>query len=309
MLIGADAADDAGVCRLEVGRALIQTVDFFTPVVDDPYDYGQIAAANALSDVFAMGGRPLTALNILCVPEEHLRPETVRKILLGGAAKAREARCPIIGGHSVKSPEPIYGVAVTGIVDPRRLITNASARPNDHLLLTKPLGTGIVTTAIKEGLAPSALAHRAVSSMRRLNSVGPDLAERRLVRAGTDITGFGLLGHLASLCRQSGVGAQIDVSAVPVLGRGVWDLIGRGCIPGGTRRNLGSAESIADWLNVTEEQKLLLADAQTSGGLLLCVADRHLAGVLARLRAHDTASAARIGRIVRSSGNRILVKG
>lgn len=309
MLIGADAADDAGVYRLEAGRALIQTVDFFTPVVDDPYDYGQIAAANALSDVFAMGGRPLTALNILCVPEKHLRLEFVRTILLGGAAKAREAGCPIIGGHSVKSPEPIYGLAVTGIVDPRRLITNASARPNDHLLLTKPLGTGIVTTAIKEGLALSALARRAVSSMRRLNTVGPDLAERRLVRAGTDMTGFGLLGHLASMCRQSGVGAEIDVGAVPVLGRGVWDLIARGCVPGGTRQNLRCAEPATDWLNVSEEQKLLLADAQTSGGLLLCVPDRNLAGVLARLRAHETLSAARIGRIVRSSGNRILVKG
>ena len=169
--------------------------------------------------------------------------------------------------------------------------------------------TGIVTTGIKEGVAPAALAGRAVSSMRRLNSVGPDLAERRLVRAGTDITGFGLLGHLASLCRQSGVGAEIEARAVPILGRGIWDLIARGCIPGGTRKNLKCAQSTTDWLNVTEGQKLLLADAQTSGGLLLCVSESNLGRVLTRLRSDHALSVARIGRIVRSSESRILVKG
>jgi selenide,water dikinase len=185
LLVGASTADDAGVYRLPGRRngdsalALVQTVDFFTPVVDDPYAYGQIAAANALSDVYAMGGRPLTALNLLAVPPDRVPPDSIAQILRGGAAKAKEARCAIVGGHTIRNPEPIYGLAVTGLVHPKRIITNANARPGDLLVLTKPLGTGVVTTGIKRGLTGAALAKRAVTVMAKLNAVGAELAELR----------------------------------------------------------------------------------------------------------------------------------
>jgi L-seryl-tRNA(Ser) seleniumtransferase len=198
LLVGSATADDAGVYRIGRDRALVQTVDFFTPIVDDPFAYGQIAATNALSDVYAMGGRPLTALNIMGVPEELVPPEVIREILRGGAAKAKEAGCALLGGHTIRNPEPIYGLAVTGLVAPSRMMTNAAARPGDRLVLTKPLGTGIVTTGIKRGLTPPALARRTIALMSRLNTVGADVAERKLCRAGVDVTGFGLLGHLAS---------------------------------------------------------------------------------------------------------------
>lgn len=309
LLVGAATADDAGVFRLDRGRALVQTVDFFTPIVDDPFLYGQIAAANSLSDVYAMGGRPLTALNIVGVPEETVPPEVVARLLRGGAVKAKEAGCVVLGGHTIKNPEPIYGLAVTGLVHPRRLITNAAARPGDILVLTKPLGTGIVTTAIKRGLSPPGLAAKAIRSMRALNTVGATLAERRLVRAGTDVTGFGLLGHLGALCRASDLSAELRAGAVPVLGPGVWDLIAQGCVPGGTRANLKTAAAWTEFApGVADAQKLLLADAQTSGGLLLCVAKRRLAVVLTTLKRHQTLAAAVVGRIVKAGAVRIHVE-
>jgi selenide,water dikinase len=199
LLVGAATADDAGVYRLDSRRALVQTVDFFTPIVDDPFAFGQIAAANALSDVYAMGGRPLTALNLMGIPPDLVPAEIIARILQGGASKLAEAGCVLVGGHTIRNPEPVYGLAVTGLVSPRRLMTNAAARPGDILVLTKPLGTGIATTAIKRGLASGPLAKRAIALMARLNTVGAELAERGLVRAATDVTGFGLLGHLASL--------------------------------------------------------------------------------------------------------------
>lgn len=301
MLVGTATGDDAGVYRLNAHQALVQTVDFFTPVVDDPYRYGQIAAANSLSDVYAMGGRPLTALNILGVPSDELPPEVINTIVRGGVAKAREARCLIVGGHTIKNPEPIYGLSVTGLVNPRRLITNARARPGDYLVLTKPLGTGIVTTGIKRGLASPALARRAIAVMSHLNAVGALIAERGWVRAGTDVTGFGLLGHLGAICRASHVVAEIDVPQLPALGREVWHLVSQDCIPGGTRQNLKAAETLAEWSGVTESAKYLLADAQTSGGLLLCVPERHLTATLTSLRRHRTPCVAVIGRIRRGS--------
>lgn len=295
--------------RLDRDRALVQTVDFFTPIVDDPYLYGQIAAANALSDVYAMGGRPLTALNIVGMPDEQLPPAVIARILKGGQAKAAEAGCVVVGGHSIKNPEPIYGLAVTGLVHPRRLITNANARPGDWLVLTKPLGTGIVTTGIKRDVTPPALARRAVNLMRRLNVVGAELAERGLVRAGTDITGFGLLGHLGSLCRASGVGAELRASEVPTIARGVWDLLEAGCVPGGTKENLRTATGFTEFTReISEVQKLLLADAQTSGGLLLCVRPGKLEAVLACLAKAKVACAAVIGRIVKAAKPRIAVE-
>jgi selenide,water dikinase len=309
-LVGAATADDAGVYRLDARRALVVTVDFFTPIVDDPLLYGRIAATNALSDVYAMGGRPLTALNVLGVPPDRLPADTIAAILRGGAQQAIRARCVIAGGHTIQSPEPIYGLAVTGLVHPGRILTNAAARPGDWLVLTKPLGTGIVTTGIKRGLASPALVRRAVRVMSRLNDVGSELGERGWVRAGTDITGFGLIGHLAALGRASGVGAEVIASRVPVLGRRVWELVAQDCIPGGTRQNLSAAEAGTDWdEDVSDAWRHVLADAQTSGGLLLCVPERRLAQVLECLRQRRTLCAAVIGRILRAPAGRIRVRG
>ena len=298
VIVGSDVADDAGVFRLDRHRALVQTVDFFTPIVDDPFSYGAIAAANALSDVFAMGGRPLTALNIVGIPEQTLPPTIVAKILRGGLAKAREVGCAVIGGHTIRAPEPLYGMAVTGIVDPTKMMTNANARPGNLLVLTKPLGTGIATTAIKRGVASRKLQKKVIALMSAVNSVGAELAERGLVRAATDITGFGLIGHLSSMCRASNVSADVDPTSVPMIDEEIVDLIARDCVPGGTRDNLAGANSVVDWKKTKASERILLADAQTSGGLLLCVPKRNLGKVLSRLRKAGTPSAAIIGKIV-----------
>ena len=300
LLVGSATSDDAGVYRIDSERALVQTVDFFTPIVDDPRAYGQIAAANALSDVYAMGGRPLTAMNLLGMPTDKVPPPIIRRILKGGAAKVKEAGCALLGGHSIRNPEPIYGLSVTGIVNPDRTITNAKARPGDLLVLTKPLGVGIATTAIKQEVASPTLQRKAIRVMRALNTPGPELADRGFVHAGTDVTGFGLLGHLASLCRASGVGAEIEAAAVPVIGRDVLELIESGCVPGGTRTNLAAAEEIADFGDTAEALRVLLADAQTSGGLLLCVPPDRLMAVRDVLEAHRTPAKAVVGKVVRS---------
>ena len=308
LIVGANTADDAGVYRLGAGRALVQTVDFFTPIVDDPYTYGQIAAANALSDVYAMGGRPLTALNILGVPTDVVPPEAIAQILRGGAAKVKEAGCALVGGHTIRNPEPIYGLAVTGLVNPKRMMTNADARPGDVLLLTKPLGTGIVTTGIKRGITSRMLAAKTVSLMRRLNVIGAEIAEKGLVRAATDLTGFGLLGHLASLCRASKVRAILRASDVPVIGPEVWELIDQDCVPGGSRGNRKAADAVVDWGNSTHRQQTLLTDAQTSGGLLLCVAPKRLDAVLALLKRARTPCATVVGSIARMQGKLIRLE-
>jgi selenide,water dikinase len=299
VLVNSDTADDAGIYRLDRNRALVQTVDFFTPIVDDPYAYGQIAAANALSDVFAMGGRPLTALNIMGFPTDLVSPKTITSILRGGLQKAAEVGCAIIGGHSIRNPEPIYGLAVTGLVSPKQMLTNAKARAGDLLVLTKPLGTGIATTGIKRGLTSRALARKTVALMSKINSVGAKLAERGLVRAATDVTGFGLLGHLASMCRASGVSAKIDPERVPIIDHEIVDLIRPGCVPGGTRDNLKLARETVDWKKTNQPRRILLCDAQTSGGLLLSVAPRHLNAVLALLKRDGALSTAVIGQITR----------
>ena len=306
VLVGSNTADDAGVYRLDARRALVQTMDFFTPIVDDPFTYGAIAAANALSDVYAMGGRPLTAMNIVATPEDVVPPKTLGEILRGGAEKCREARCVVIGGHSIKNPEPIYGLSVTGLVDPRRVLTNAGARAGDALILTKPLGTGIVTTALKRGKAPRGAVLAAVRSMKRLNDIGPALAATGRVHALTDVTGFGLLGHLRSMCRASGVGAEIWAGAVPALPH-VWKLIAAGCVPGGTRGNLEFANEVVRWdAAVTGAQQFLLADAQTSGGLLICAGPRHVEEILRLCRRRRTLCAEVIGRITRDRSIHVI---
>ncbi|HKV04930.1 MAG TPA: selenide, water dikinase SelD [Candidatus Acidoferrales bacterium] len=308
VLVGAATGDDAGVYRLDRDRALVQTTDFFTPIVDDPYSYGQIAAANALSDVYAMGGRPLTALALVGIPADLVPLDLVNRILRGGADKIKEAECVLLGGHTIKVPEPIYGFAVTGLVSPRRIMTNANARPGDTLILTKPLGTGIVTTAVKRGLANAALENETIRVMSTLNTIGAELAELGLVRAAIDVTGFGLLSHLSAVCRESHVGAEISAARVPVIGDEVFELISANCIPGGSRDNLEYANAFTVWDGATEAQKTLLTDAQTSGGLLLCVSQKHLKSVLKRLRPPRALCAAAIGQIVRSAKPRIWVR-
>jgi selenide,water dikinase len=298
VLVSSNTFDDAGVYRLDQHRALVQTVDFFTPIVDDPFSYGQIAAANSLSDIFAMGGRPLTALNILGFPADLVSPRVISSILRGGLAKATEVGCVIVGGHSIRNPEPIYGLAVTGVVDVRRITTNANARPGDLLVLTKPIGTGIATTAIKRGTASRALQKKVVALMSKINTAGAELAELRLVRAATDITGYGLVGHLVSLCRASRVSADIDPGAVPMISREIGDLIELGCVPEGSRQNFHATTVLVDWRDTDETRKVLLTDAQTSGGLLLCVAEAHIEEVLRVLRKAGIPSASVIGNIV-----------
>jgi len=307
LLVGTATGDDAGVYRIDRDRALVQTTDFFTPIVDDPFDYGQIAAANALSDVYAMGGRPLTALNIAGFPADVLPLSVVNQILRGGATKIAEAKCVLIGGHTIRSPEPIYGLAVTGLVSPRNMLTNASARPGDALVLTKPIGTGVITTGIKRGLTKRPLERKAITVMTHLNTVGAELAEAGLVKGAVDVTGFGLLGHLGAMCRASGVSAEIAAETVPVISAEIFQLLGAGCIPGGSRDNLAFANNFTEWDGATPGQKALLADAQTSGGLLLSVPRRNLDAVLKFLKKWHTPSAAVIGQVVRSSKPKIRV--
>jgi selenide,water dikinase len=299
LLVGAATADDAGVYRLRADLALVQTADFFTPIVDDPFQYGQIAAANSLSDCYAMGGRPVTAMNVMAVPADVLPPETIAQILRGGAAKVKEAGCALVGGHTIKNPEPVYGLSVTGVVHPKRVMTNAAARAGDLLVLTKPLGTGVATTAIKRGVASAALEKKVTNLMARLNTPGADVAEAGLVKAATDVTGFGLLGHLASMCRASGTSAELDADAVPAIAEEVWRLIEQDCVPGGTRANLQACEGCVEWGGTPAATRVLLADAQTSGGLMLCVAPKKLDAVLAILKRHRTPIARVIGRITR----------
>jgi len=308
LLVGSGTGDDAGVYRIDDDRALVQTLDFFTPIVDDPYDFGRIAASNALSDVYAMGGRPLTAMNIVGMPETKLSPAVIRSILRGGADVARDAGCSLVGGHSIRSAEPIYGLSVTGMVHPKRVIANTGACVGDVLLLTKPLGTGIITTAIKRGLATDALAMRAITSMCALNVAGAVLGERELVRAGTDVTGFGLLGHLAIICRGSGVSALIEVGSVPSLSVEVLSLINQGCVPGGTLTNLATADEVVDWGETPDRVRMLLSDAQTSGPLLLCVSEANLAEVDRILADHGAICRAVIGRIVERTASLICVR-
>ena len=308
LLVGANTADDAGVYRLDRERALVQTVDFFTPVVDDPYAYGQIAAANALSDVYAMGGRPLTAMNILGIPTDLVPPTVIAQILRGGAAKVKEAGCLLVGGHTIRNAEPIYGLSVTGLVHPKRVMSNAAAPAGDLLVLTKPLGVGIVTTGIKRGFASAALARIATRLMQQLNAIGADLAENGLVRAATDLTGFGLMGHLASMCRASGVSAVIDADKVPAISDEVFRLIEKGCVPGGSKDNRKAADAITDWGDTAEPRRTLFTDAQTSGGLLLCVSPKRLDRVLKLLRVNRTTSAVIIGEIVRKRSPLIQVR-
>ncbi len=301
ILVDAATRDDAAVYRLSDDRALVATVDFFTPVVDDAATWGRIAAANALSDVYAMGATPLFALSLVGWPRETLPFELLGEVLDGMAGIATTARCPIIGGHSVDALEPHVGLVVLGDVHPDRMLTNTAARPGDLLVLTKPLGTGILSTALKRDRITEADLAEAVASMTALNDGAARVARAHGLRAATDVTGFGLLGHLGNIVRGSGVGASLTVSRVPLLAR-AREFADAGVIPGGTKRNLEAATNVIWGEGVTASDRLLLADAQTSGGLLLAVAREKLAGVLADLETEGTLARAVIGELTDIAG-------
>ena len=269
VLVGYGTADDAGVYRLREDLALVQTVDFFTPIVDDPYDFGRIAAANALSDVYAMGGTPISALNIATFPIDTLDASILEQILLGGAEIALQAGVAILGGHTIKDSEPKYGLAVTGTIHPARIVTNADARPGDVLVLTKPIGTGILSTALKRDAIDEDAMREAVAWMATINDRAGGALHDVHAHAATDITGFGLLGHAHEMARGSNVALHIDAAAVP-LHANVLDLIERGFVPGGTRDNAATHAQFTTFAqSVPAALRLALSDAQTSGGLLV----------------------------------------
>jgi selenide,water dikinase len=274
VLVGFDTADDAAVVRLRPDLAIVQTVDFFTPIVDDPYDFGRIAATNALSDVYAMGGEPVSALNLVAFPLEKLGGDVLREILRGGHDVVESAGAAIVGGHSIDDPEPKYGLAVTGTVHPDEVLTNAGGRPGDALVLTKPLGAGAVSTAAKRGIASPEVVAAAVEVMTTLNADAARAARAAGAHAVTDVTGFGLLGHLHELALASGCAAKVDAEAVPAI-EGVTKLltVGDRGVSGGTKRNRAYAETFTTWDSVPPARRWLLSDAMTSGGLLVALAD------------------------------------
>ena len=296
MLVGTETGDDAAIYRVDERVALVLTNDFFAPIVDDPFDYGQIAAANALSDVYAVGGKPITALNIAAFPRE-LGPDVIAKILEGGQKKAEEAGILIIGGHTVDDQEPKYGLAVTGIVTPGEQITNANAQSGDVLILTKAIGSGFITTAGKAGTAPVDSIATAVESMATLNKGAAEAMIEVGVNSATDVTGFGLLGHLSQMAKASGVSATIRWSDIPLL-PGALDLARAGSVSGGTSRNMEELEGLAILEDgVSEFEFMVLADAQTSGGMLISVPEERSKELIKNLVANHTLYSEVIGSI------------
>ncbi|MFA4863592.1 MAG: selenide, water dikinase SelD [Bacteroidales bacterium] len=296
ILVGNDKSDDAAVYRINDDQAIVQTLDFFTPVVDDPYEFGAIAAANALSDIYAMGAVPLFALNIVGFPSNRLPLEVLKQILKGASDKAAEAGIQIIGGHTVDDPEPKFGLAVTGIIHPGKILKNDGALPGDKLILTKLIGTGILATAMKRGVLDSNLGRIAIDQMMMLNKTAAEIMKDFPVSSCTDITGFGLMGHLYEMTSASGVDAEIFSSDVPLL-PGAEEMAAANIIPGGTLNNLEFAEKFVIWdEKVSYLRKVLLCDAQTSGGLLIALPERYAEDFLHRMD-ESGITAAIIGRI------------
>ena len=309
ILVDASTRDDAAVYQLTPDRAIVATVDFFTPIVDDAYDFGRIAAANAFSDVYAMGGTPLLALNLVGWPRDKLPYELLGDVLRGGADIAKEAGAFVLGGHSVDDPEPKYGMVAIGEVHPHRVVTLARARAGDALVLTKPIGTGVLTTALKRDLATAAEISAAVTSMATLNA-GAARAMRATgggVHAATDVTGFGLLGHLRNMLVASGLAAELDAAVIPLFPNAV-ALAERGAIPGGSKRNRDAlSPDVTFGAEVPEAIRVLLFDAQTSGGLLIAVDPDRAGTLVAALEREGTPAAARIGRLTRGAAGAITV--
>lgn len=307
VLVGPDRSDDAAVYRLSSEAAIVSTVDFFTPVADDPFDFGAISAANSLSDVYAMGARPLFALSVVAFPSRRLPLSVLERILAGAAEVAREAGIEIVGGHTVDDTEPKFGLAVTGFVHPDRVVTNAGACPGDALVLTKPIGTGILATAVKRGLAGADAERRLVAVMRTLNRAAAEAMLEVGASACTDVTGFGLLGHLREMAAASGVDVEVDSGAVPLL-TGARELAAADCVPGGSLENLEHVAPHVDFApGLSRVDRLLLADAQTSGGLLIALPEGRCEGLLPALRARGVKDARRIGRFVTPGPGRIRV--
>jgi len=309
VLVSSETCDDAGVYRLTPRTALVQSVDVFTPVVDDPYAFGEIAAANSVSDIYAMGGRPLTALSIVAFPVETLSPRIMNRMLQGGVDKLREAGVSLLGGHSIKDREIKFGFAVTGVVDPRRMTVNSKARPGDVLILTKPLGTGTLSFARQIGRAPADGLAEAESSMRALNRAAAELMAAAGVTTATDITGFGLAGHLGEMAAQSGVDIEVHGAALPVF-PGVLDLIRAGVVSGAVERNREYAASFIKRDKAAgEDLETLLYDPQTSGGLLIAVRASKAPALLAALHKKGVPHAAAVGRVLRRSAKpRLLLR-
>lgn len=308
LLVGVDTGDDAGAYRLTDEIALIETTDFFPPICSDPFDFGQIAAANALSDVYAMGGQVLSAMNLVMFPAEGIPFEALHEILRGGQEKVREAGGSLVGGHTIADYPPKYGLAVTGVVHPERLITNANAEPGQVLILTKPIGTGILVAGQRLAQAAAADYRRALDSMKQLNRTAAEIMQEFQIRTATDITGFGLLGHALNIAKASGISLEIDTSKVPTL-PGAMELLDAGCIPGACFRNLDHVEASTDFApNLSYPHKMLTLDPQTSGGLLLCAPPEAVESILAELHARCSPFAAAIGQTTSLGSKHLLAR-
>jgi selenide,water dikinase len=308
VLVDASTSDDAAVYRLNAAQALVVTTDFFTPIVDDPFDYGRVAAANALSDIYAMGARPLFALNLVAFPRRLLGDGILERILEGGADMAREAGIVVIGGHSIDDPEPKYGLCVVGEVTTDALVRNSTARPGDRLVLTKPIGTGLIATALKNDAADPDAVEAAIASMVTLNAGGADAMRVAGADACTDVTGYGLIGHLHEMVQQSGVAANVQAATVPLLPTAL-ELADAGHVPGGTNRNRQDTAEHVHWHDdVPANLRTVLCDAQTSGGLLIAVPQAHLETLLDALLEQGTPAAAVIGEVVEGNAGEIRVE-
>jgi selenide,water dikinase len=306
VLVAADTGDDAAVYRLPSGEGLIATLDFFTPIVDDAYDWGRIAATNALSDVYAMGGRPLLALNIVNWPVDDLPLAMLAQVLQGGVDVATAEGVVVAGGHTITDPEPKYGMVALGLVAPDAVVRNSTAPAGAALYLTKPLGLGIVSTAIKRGLADDELVEAAIALMTTTNRAAAEAMRDADAEAATDVTGFGLLGHLHRMLEASGAGAELDAGTIPLMDPRILDLARRDVVPGGTKRNLAYVRMHTDFGDLPEPERLILADAQTSGGLL--IAAKHKPSMEAALRDHDVPFA-RIGTVVAGTPGTLRITG
>jgi selenide,water dikinase len=308
LIVGLDRADDAGVYKISDDLALIQTVDFFTPIVDDPYAFGQIAAANALSDVYAMGGVPKTAMNLVAFPAKDMDISVLHRILEGGLDKMQEAGVVLVGGHTVEDPELKYGLSVTGFIHPDRIFLKRNLKVGDRLILTKPIGTGVISTAIKGGLASKEITELVTRVMGTLNKDAAEVMQDYPVHAATDITGFGLLGHLAEMVVGSGCGVRIHGASMPVF-KEVFEYAAMGLLPGGAYKNREFRQSMVDFApNVDRTLQDVLFDPQTSGGLLISVAGNSAQGLLDGLKAKGLRDAAVVGEVVAEPRERIIVE-
>ena len=308
VLVSLSSSDDAAVYRINETTALIQTLDFFTPIVDDPYQFGAIAAANAISDIYAMGGNPVFALNIVGFPDNRLPIEVLKAILKGASDKAQEAGVNILGGHTIEDTEPKFGMAVTGFLHPENLITNSNAQPGDDLILTKPIGTGIIATGVKRGLVSREVESEAIGIMSSLNKVAAEVMINFKINACTDITGFGLLGHLKEMSIASKVDAEIYSNQIPVI-QGVFELAANNIIPGGTLNNLEFVSDVVEWdMSFNQQEKLVICDAQTSGGLLISIPTERSAEFLSELRRKGLKEAGVVGRIVKRGVGKIRLQ-